>query len=211
MTRTTNARIAGSAFLLYIATGITTMVLSARAGEETTAAKLAAIAEHALQTRVNVMLGLLTILYALLLGVTLYSLTRDHDPDLAMLGLCCRVGEGILGGFGSLATVGLIWLSTADPGSPVAAFLFQTRGWNTTISATFFAVGSTAFCWLFLRGRMIPAPLAWLGVFASLLLVICLPLQLTGFLTGPITNLMWLPMALFEIPLGFWLIVKGVR
>jgi hypothetical protein len=27
--------------------------------------------------------------------------------------------------------------------------------------------------------------------------------------SGPITKIMWLPMAAFEIPLGLWLLVKG--
>jgi hypothetical protein len=57
---------------------------------------------------------------------------------------------------------------------------------------------------------MIPIPLAWLGVVASVLLVICLPLQLAGFLGGPITSFMWLPMLAFEVPLAFWLLIKGV-
>lgn len=58
---------------------------------------------------------------------------------------------------------------------------------------------------------MIPVALAWLGVGASILLVVGLPLQLAGVLHGPVTQLMYLPMAAFEIPLGVWLIVKGVR
>jgi hypothetical protein len=41
-------------------------------------------------------------------------------------------------------------------------------------------------------------------------LVVLLPLQLAGFLHGPITSLMWLPMLAFEVPLAFWLLVKGV-
>ena len=45
---------------------------------------------------------------------------------------------------------------------------------------------------------------------APVLLVVVLPLQLAGFLRGPITSLVWLPMHAFEAPLGFWLIVKGV-
>jgi hypothetical protein len=52
--------------------------------------------------------------------------------------------------------------------------------------------------------------LAWLGVVASALLVVSLPLQLVGVLRGLFTQLMWLPMAAFEIPVGFWLLVKGV-
>jgi len=220
VTRTTNARIAGSTFLLYIATGIVIMILSGQAnGGPGTAGKLVGIAHHLLQVRLNIVLGLLSILYALVLGATLCSLTRDIDADLALLALCCRAGEGVVGAISTLATLGLMSLSTSAAGassaSPsittaLAEFLFRIQGWNTVIAATFFAAGSTLFCWLFLRGRLIPRPLAWLGVAASLLLVICLPLQLAGFLSGPITMLVWLPMALFEIPLGFWLIVKGV-
>jgi hypothetical protein len=52
------------------------------------------------------------------------------------------------------------------------------------VTATFFAVGSTLFSWLLLRGRMIPVPLAWLGVLASVLLVVLLPLEAAGFVWG---------------------------
>jgi hypothetical protein len=57
---------------------------------------------------------------------------------------------------------------------------------------------------------MIPVSLAWLGVIASLIVTIGLPLQLLGVLRGPLTQLMWLPMAAFEIPVGIWFIAKGV-
>ena len=55
-----------------------------------------------------------------------------------------------------------------------------------------------------------PVALAWLGVLASLLLVVLLPLQIAGVLRGSITQLMYLPMLAFEVPLGVWLLVKGV-
>jgi hypothetical protein len=72
------------------------------------------------------------------------------------------------------------------------------------------------FCWLLLRGRMIPVPLAWLGVLGSVLLVVILPLQLAGLVGGPmawsasITWLVWLPMLVFEVTLALWLLIKGV-
>ncbi len=171
MTRMRSARIAGFTFLLYIAAGVALMAIGS-AGAEGTPAKLA-----------HTVLALLANFSALVLAVTLYAITRDVDADVAMLGLACRVAEGVLG---------------AMPGD------------NMLISATFFAVGSTLFAYLLLRGRMIPVPLAWLGVIASALLVVALPMRIAGFLQGPITMLMWLPMAAFEVPLALWLIVKGV-
>jgi len=163
MTRTANARAAGVTFVVYIGAGVATLALGSRS--------------HA-----GDVLTLVTSLSALVLGVTLYSITRDEDPDLALLALACRIVESIPGHAGP----------------------------------TFFAVGSAIFCWLLLRGRMIPVSLAWLGVVASGLLVVILPLQRAGFFAGAVswfagvTWLVWLPMLVFELTLAVWLIVRGV-
>ena len=216
MTRTTNARIAGLTFLVYIAAGITSMVLYRRAtGGAAIAERLAAIAGHTTAVGVLVLLGFVQCFSALVLAVTLWAITRDEDNDLAMLGLTCRVGEGVIDGLaipGILAVFSLATSTGPDATGTAAAqtlasYLLRT---DVEVPATFFAVGSTFFSWLLLRGRMIPVPLAWLGVVASVLLVVCLPLALAGFLRGPIVTLMWLPMLAFEVPLGLWLITKGV-
>jgi hypothetical protein len=98
MTYTTNARIAGFTFLLYIGVGIGSMVLFSQAtgGQEVTA-KLASIAQHLLQLRLTILLGLLQAVCAIVLAVTLYAITRNQDSELAMLALSLRVGEGLLG------------------------------------------------------------------------------------------------------------------
>jgi hypothetical protein len=216
MTRKTNSRIAGVTFLVYIAAGLTSLAISGRtvrgAGID---AKLAGYAEHASDVRVAFLLSLLSSFCALVLAATLYAITRDEDSDIAMFGLICRVGEGVGGALP--VTLGLLWLATATgPDAPdaataraLAAFLQKVGGWQTLTAATLFAVGSTSFCWLFLRGRMIPLPLAWLGVLGSVLLVLALPLQLAGFFSGRFFDLIWIPMAVFEIVLALWLIVKG--
>jgi len=108
--------------------------------------------------RVAIVLTLLTCFAALVLAVTLYRITRDQDPDLAMLALTCRVGEGVVSGIFILATLGLLWLGTAS-------------------------------------GASAPDAAA-----ASAL----------GLVGDPVASLMWLPMAAFEVPLGLWLLIKGV-
>jgi Domain of unknown function (DUF4386) len=157
------ARVAGFTFLLYIAAGIASMNLSD-------------------QSPMVDVLALLMSFSALVLGVTLYVLTRDQGPALAMTALVCRVLEAV------------------PVGEP----------------AIFFAVGSTIFSWLLLRGRLIPVPLAWLGVIASALLVVILPLQLAGLFGGAtswsasVTWLIWFPMLVYEVVLALWLLTKGV-
>lgn len=216
MTRTTNARIAGFTLLAYIAAGITSMMLFRRAtGGGGVQAKLAGIAAHPTDVGILVILGLVQCFSALVLAVTLYAVTRDEDGDLALLGLVCRVVEGVIGGLSIPAMLTLLWLATArGAGAPdtaaahaLAAYLLRD---DVALPATFFAVGSAAFTYLLLRGRMIPVPLAWLGVIASVLLVVALPLRLAGWLGEPIASIIWLPMLAFEVPLGFLLVARGV-
>lgn len=54
-----------------------------------------------------------------------------------------------------------------------------------------------------------------LGMIASVLLVLILPLQLAGILTSSgwtpsVTWMIWLPMLVFEVTLALWLLIKGV-
>jgi hypothetical protein len=163
MTLNTNARIAGFTLLFYIVAGLSALAVPREAS-------------------VAAVLPLLTSFSALVLGVTLYAITRQQDADLAMLAMVCRIIEGIPRVSGEI----------------------------------YFAVGSLLFSWLLLRGRMIPVALAWLGVIASALLVVLIPSQLAGFLGGAsewdsrVKWALWLPMAVFEIVLALWLIIKGV-
>jgi hypothetical protein len=218
MTVRTNARVAGLTFLLYIAVALTAMVLSGRAeGGEGTAAKLASIAAHASVMRASILLDFASCFCALVLAVTLWAITREVDPDLAMLGLACRVGEGLVGVASLPRSVGRLWLATAGADAPgragadaIGPVLFQLPTWSMELCATLFGVGSLLFAWLFLRGRMIPVVLAWVGVAASVLVVVVVPLQLVGILHGTLAQLVWVPMLFFEVPLGVWLIFKGV-
>ena len=218
MTRRTNARIAGFTYLLYIAVAFPAMVLFDKATRgDNTASQLATIAQHSISLRVTVLLGVVSCFCALVLAVTLYGITRDEDRELAMLAFACRVGEGLVAAV-PFTTLGLLWLATSTgPAAPdvpsaiaLAAYLLRVGTWETTTAALLFAVGSTVFSYLLLRGRMIPVALAWLGVVGSALAVAILPLQLAGLITGPITQLVWIPVAVFEITLAFWLIIKGV-
>jgi hypothetical protein len=216
MTRRTNARIAGIAYLLYIAVAYPSMLLSERATSgDGMAAKLANMALHATDVRIAAVLSLIGCFCALVLAVTLYAVTREQDRDLAMLGLTCRVAEGITGAASIPATLGLLAITTAvgtsapDPAAvrALGAFLLD-QSWF--IAATFFAVGSTLFSWLLLRGRMVPVWLAALGVIGSAVTVIGLPLQVMELLPELVTKLMWMPILVFELVVAVWLIVKGV-
>ncbi|HMH96010.1 MAG TPA: DUF4386 domain-containing protein [Bradyrhizobium sp.] len=220
MTSRTSGRLAGFTFLFYIAIAITEMILSSRiTSGPNTAAKLANIAQHLPQMRLVTVLVMLTIFCALVLAVTLYALTRDVDADLALMAMTCRITEGVTGIVPAIAKLGLLSLATtavtakgteAATVNELAALLLRVGGWSTTVGATAFAVGSTIFAYLFLRARSIPVWLAWVGLAGSLLMVVILPLEGIGLIKGAITAMAWAPLFVFEVTLGFWLMIKGV-
>ena len=110
--------------------------------------------------------------------------------------------------------MGLLWVATAaganapDPEARLGLGAFLFKGEGSGISAMFFAVGSTLFCYLLLRGRMIPVAMAWLGVVASLVVVVALPLELAGVMKD--NWFLWMPLLVFELSFAFWLLFKGV-
>jgi len=217
MTRSTNARLAGFGYLSYIVAGSRNEVLMYRATSvEGTAAKLARIAEYSTDVRFAMILKLAECFSAFVLAVALYGITRDEDNELAMLGLLCRVAEGVLVASLIPNRQGLLWLASVRAGVDVpdvattnalGGFLLAP---GAAVGAIFFAVGSAIFSYLLLRGRMIPVSLAWWGVLSSVLLVIGVPLQVAGFLAGRLAGYQWVPAIEFAPVFALWLLIKGV-
>lgn len=220
MTRKTNARLAGSAYLLYIVAGISSMFLFSKAvgGAEGTAAKLASIVQHATLVRVTVLLAVVMFMCAVVLGVTLYALTREEDRDLALLALICRAIEGannIAGTAGtmkllSFASTSTVATSAADASAMnvLGASMLNRGDWAGNASVIGFVIATAIFSYLFLRARTIPAWLAWFGVLASVLLLVAIPVGLVAAVNVPF--LVWIPMLIFELIFAGWLIIKGV-
>jgi hypothetical protein len=162
MTVRMNARIAGATILIYIAAGIASLVLAGNAP---------AVA----------VLALVTSFSALVLGVTLYAITRRQDADLAMMGLACRVIEAVPGHGEIYAVVGIAvfsWLLLRGRMIPVAL-------------ASLGVIASVLFVMLLLLQMVgfFGGPRAW---------------------SSPVTWAVSLPLLVFQLALAFWLLTKGV-
>jgi hypothetical protein len=81
------------------------------------------------------------------------------------------------------------------------------------VGLVFLGLGSAVFGFLWLKSRFIPRVLAGLGVFASLVLATCafvfiiFPEARNVITVGVYTG----PMFIFELLIGFWLLIKGIR
>ena len=221
MSVTTNSRVAGVAFLLYIVVGLSSIYVDTQITRDAVeiGRRLANIAQSTSLMKLQIVLTLLSALCAITIAVTVYGLTRHIDRELALFACVFRVAEGIVIIMATLIVVALIVVAangTSAAGDNSSYLAMGTvlvgieRVIGMNIAAFCFAAGSAFYSYLFLKGRSIPVALSWLGVISSLILVIALPLHLVGILQdGLVTNLMWMPMLLFELALAFWLIIKG--
>lgn len=215
MTKGAVAKTAGVAYLSYIVFTMTSVMLYGKAtsGDGVTQ-QLSNLSHMIVQVRVTVLLDLLQVVCALVLAVTLYRLTKVVESTLAMLAMMFRVGEGLIGSLSILGKLELMRLATGNIMDAASTRLLGSYIFNrpdALFSEFCFVAGGFIFAYLFLHGRLIPTLLAWIGVVSIGIQLICVPLNMAGFISGSIVDMLWLLVMAYEIPLGFWLIIKGVK
>jgi hypothetical protein len=79
------------------------------------------------------------------------------------------------------------------------------------IGFVFLGLGSAVLSFVWLQSRYIPRGLAMLGIFASLLLTICTLLVFLFPSVSRVGMAYMVPMFFYEVGLGVWLMMKGLR
>jgi len=218
VTKRTEGQIAGVTYLSYIVSAMSSAVLSTRttAGSDVSQT-LSTLGRMIGIARATVLLDLLQIVCAIVLAATLYQLVRSVNPTVALLAMLFRLGEGLLGFFPLLDKLELMQLATTPAVAAASAFSDPAlvreilHRPNNGFSEFCFVVGGFLFAYLFLRGRLIPRWLAWIGVITIGVQLICVPLDIATIIPKPIVNWLWFPILLYEVPLGIWLIAKGTE
>ena len=215
MTLRNDARLAGVLYLSYFVFTMASVIIY---GNAVTGAdilqRLTSMSRTLTEVRVTVLFDLLQVICALGLAVTLYRLTNGVDKTLAMIAMLFRVGEGLLGTTSIAGKLQLMRLAAQVQDHAADATLlgnYVSIRPDAEFSEFCFVIGGFLFAYLFLRGRLIPSLLAWIGVITIGLQVICLSLQIAGFVDESIVDKIWFLILCYEIPLGIWLIVKGVK
>lgn len=214
------ARLAGAMFLFVNAAGIFAEVFvrgSLLNGDAAQVAQNIVDAERLF--RLGIVSDLVMYAGGLVLIWALYVLLRPVNRDLALLAAVFRLVEtavSVAAVLGSLIAVQLLvgaeYLSAFEASelyalSRLARTVF---GFGQDVGFIFLGLGSAVFAYLLLKARYVPRILAGWGVFASLLLVIY-NLAIVVF-PEAVDTLMYVaiaPMGLYEIPIGFWLLLKG--
>jgi hypothetical protein len=210
------ARLAG---LLYVVTNLTAVlafVMRSRVLHLSDPVRSAAdIAAAPGLLRLGMAIELVTVAGVLVLVASLYSVLRRFDRNLALIAALWRVAENVVLAVTALNAAALLAAAGVGGAAPAPAIVgLFTKLYGAGYQAGFFflGLGSLLFSWLWWRSRWVPRALAGLGIFASALLaggslaLIAAPAYARGL---GMAHMM--PMGLYELALGLWLLVMGVR
>ena len=218
----TAARVAGFLYLFTNATAIFAYYARSRPIVRGDAVETAAniLASERL-FRIGNVVELITVAGVLVLVAALYVVLRPIGRNAALLAVFWRLAENfvlavtILDAFTALALLsGAEYLRAVDTEQLQAlAYTFlRVRGTGFYIGFVFLGLGSAVFSYLWLKSRYIPRALAVLGIVASLLLAIVpLAVMVVPGLAAVVTLAYMAPMGVYELTLGFWLLLRGIR
>jgi hypothetical protein len=214
-TRTT-AIVAG---VLFIVATVAAVVAAALVPDLTASDYLTRISAHTNQVATGAFFYLIAALGSAAIAVSLYGVLKETGAALAVGSIVFRALEAAMY---MVAVVSLLSLMTlggrfTEAGAAGDRASLQTLG-DSLVSARDHAslLGVFAFClgafiyyYLFYRSRIIPRWLSGWGIVAILLMLIACMLAL--FSDSPITGyiVLVLPIAVQEMVLGVWLIVRG--
>lgn len=171
--------------------------------------------------RLGVASNLFVFALDVVLITALYVVLKPVSPPLALLAAFWRVIETTILVVATLADLGTLrvlggsqYLQAFEPDRlyALAALSIGAHGAAYNVGLVFAGLGTTLFCYLWLRSRLMPRLLAAWGILAGIVLSACA----FGFIVAPelrgIVSLVYYggPIFLFELAAGLWLLVKGL-
>lgn len=221
VTQARAARVAGAMYLLSMGTGILNEFfirgpLIVRGDAARTAQN---IIEARQLFRIGIATDLATFTAVIVLTWALYVLLKPVEKNLALLAVLFRLTEVAIHLVATLfSSIALLLLSGVDPrsfGADQLHFLalvaIRAQGAGLNLGFVLLGLGSAVFAWLLLRSRYVPAALAAWGIFASLLLTTTAVAFIVFPAVGPFRLGAMVPMFLYEVSLGCWLLFRGAK
>ena len=178
-------------------------------------ASMTNIANNALQMRASIVVAMFTAIGIAILGALLYVVLHKQNTIIALVALVLYLVEAAILAASRIEAFSLLRISQESVIAGHPAYL-QTLGNLFYESADFgeqlhmlpFALGATLFYYLFFKSGYIPRALSLFGLIAASLALIGIPFLLLGY---DIPMLVFLPNLPFELTIGVWLLVKGIR
>lgn len=214
------ARIAGLSYIVTMILGIGSVnfIESNLIIEGDNNATVNNIVSNEFLFRIGIAGEILMYLLVILLAFSLYTVLKTVDKNLAFLALLWRVGEAVIG-TATVVLSGLIPILLLKTGPVFEPEEFQTlvklfldiRSSGLDIVLIFIGAGGSIFCYLFYKSRYIPRVLAAWGILTYLVMFILSFFSILIPISESVKLAFYAPGGLFEIVLGFWLLIKAIK
>ena len=181
------------------------------------------IAASSTLVRAGIAADLVTIAGSVILSVALWAILKSVKKNLALVALFWWLLECSIAAVATLNMLSVSFLlSSWSPSLQglkseqldafAAVFISVDRSGNR-LAGVVFGLGSIVFCYLWFKSRFIPRVLAAWGMVASLLPILAqLAAVILPSFDVPLRRARaGIPIITFEVMLGFWLLLKGVR
>ncbi|MFN8475641.1 MAG: DUF4386 domain-containing protein [Anaerolineae bacterium] len=212
-------RLLGAAFLIVI---LTSMIggtsLTSAVGSKDVSDILANIPARLSQVQFSILAQLLTSSLIVVLAVLLYTVLKTQSRILALVALGWWLAEAISLAVSQMGVIALIPLSGdfVAAGAPHQSFYqalgeFLYYGLYTrayTMHMWFYCIGGLVWYSLFFASRYIPRAISLFGVLAVALGFIGIVAEFSGY---DVPMSVYMPIGLFELIIGLWLLLKGIR
>ncbi len=171
--------------------------------------------------RLSIVSGLVTVAGEIILIVALYIVLKTINRNVALVAAFWRLAKCVI--FTVTAFSDFVALRLLSGAAYLRAFetkqlqalaglFISARHDGGFIAAVFLGLGSTVFAYLWFQSRYIPRGLAAWGIFSSLVLAIgILGMMVFPGLASVVGAAYWAPFFIFEVILGVWLLMKGIR
>ncbi len=223
------AKIAGFMFLLIVIGWTLNWIFvdSRLHGTGNVMAAANAIMAHELLFRIGMANELIFSISGMVLALALYRMLKPINRNLALLALCWKLMDAVIGTVNVLAAFmmlqmlnGKAFLTVFKPEQlqDIARLFFKLRSNGAAIVMLFLGLGFMAFFHLLFKSGYVPRLLAGFGVFSYFLIFvnssadILLPRNAAALtMVSPVGMIFMTPSILFELAIGFWLIFKGIN
>ena len=173
------------------------------------------ISNNAMQIRASIVVEMITAIGIVILGVLLYITLKKISMKIALVGLGLYLIEAALLAASRIPAFSLLLISQESVIAGHPAYLqtlgnlfYESQSFGYNLHMFPFALGATLFYYLFFKSGFLPWVLSYWGLIAAPLALIGILFALFGY---NVPLIVFLPNLPFELTIGVWLMVKGIR
>ena len=209
-------RLLGAAFLMVLFLTFSELWTISIIGTGSVSDSLVSISNSLTQLRISMLLGLILSAGIVVLAVLLFVVLQKQNKTIALVALGWWLLEAITVAIRQMSIYALLPLTLeyTKAGAPdsshfqtLATLFFDVGQWGYDVHLWFFALGGILWYYLFYRSKYIPRLLSVWGIVGVSLVLIasvlaCFEVRVLALV---------MPNALFEVAIGLWLVVKGIK